>query len=160
MYSLVLFAAMLLGIIGMTAVFIVLTRATGSATDTAMLGAGLACLVLAGSLLLRFASPAAFALLVAEEGFAWRTLFGWHAMHWDDIHVVLVRPHMSSGAREVFMKAGEARLHFGWSDAGDPIWVSALESLPASKAKSLLHTIVNHAQLEQHEAGVWVRRDH
>lgn len=157
-YTLVLFAAMLMAIIGVMNVFLVLTRTSQTATETGLLGAGLIFLVVAGTLLLRFAKPAAFSMLISPEFFGWSTLLGWHAANWDEIEYVLIRPHARYGTREVFMKAGDARLRFGWSHADQTDLTGPLESLPAQQAKSLLHTLVRRAELERREAGVWVKR--
>ena len=156
-YALVLFAALLLAIIGLTNVYIALTRVTQTSNDTAMLAAGFLIMVIAGGLLMRFASPAVFAMLVAPDGFAWRTLFGWHDINWDEIEFVLIKQHTRFGSREAFVKAGKARVHFGWAEAGDSGLLGPLESLPMDEAKSLLHTIVKNAMLEQRENGVWVK---
>jgi hypothetical protein len=157
-YSLVLFGALLLAIVGLIDVNMVLAGSRETATDTLLLGAGLAFLATAGTLLHRFALPAVFAMHVSPRGFAWRTLFGWHAIDWQDIEFVWIKPHAHFGAREVFMKAGAARVHFGWAE-GDAAGVAGpLESVPSQQARSLLRTAVSHAGLTQQGAGVWVQR--
>jgi hypothetical protein len=155
-YTLVLFAAVLMTFVGATSVAEAMTQSTGTATDTGLMAAGLMLFVVAGALLLRFAHPVAFAIVASQEFFAWRTLFGWHAIRWDEIDSVLIKPHGHVRSREVFMKAGDARVVFGWSEA-EADWTAPLTLLPAAAAKSLLRTMVQRAGMEQRNAGLWAR---
>lgn len=155
-YITALFIAALLAITGIANLISVFSRAEHPASDTLTLGIGLVLLLAALTLAWRFAAPLAFAVAVTEEGLAWRSIFGWHAAPWDEIEFVLVEPHTAFGAREVHVKAGKQRMHYGWFDSTDWYTFGPLESLPADEAKSLTHTIVARAGLRRREAGVWV----
>lgn len=156
-YTLLIFAALLISITGLSSILIVLAGERETANDTTLLGAGFVCLVLAGTVMARLATPAVLALRVSTDGFAWRTLLGWHVIDWREIDAVLVRQHSQPDSREVFVKAGDARIHFGWSE-GDGIDVlGPLDSVQRDQARSLLHTLVRRAGLAHFAAGVWAR---
>lgn len=155
-YVAVLLIAVLLAITGLANLTAVLGRSDRSTGDTAVLGISMLMLLVALALTWRFAAPLVFAVAVGDEGLAWRSVFGWHTAPWDEIEFVLVEPHSAFGGREVYIKAGKRRLHYGWIDATDWYTLGPLESLPADEAKSLTHTIVARANLKRREPGVWV----
>lgn len=158
-YGGLLLLATLLAITGVARWVDALTQPDGSAISTAQLALGALLLVAAAGLFWRFSTPFVFAVLLAEDGLAWRTLLGWHHVTWEQVRFVLVQPHSVFGGREAFIGTDDGRLSFGWFDVTDWYTFGPLKALPADEAKALLHAIVKRAGLARREPGKWARKD-
>lgn len=156
-YGGILLIAVLLAITGIANVYAVFSHTDHPTSDTVTLAISMLMILFAGGLIWRFASPFVFAVATTVNGLSWRTLFGWRNESWDEVDFVLIQPHTAYGGREAHLRAGKARLHFGWFDATDWYAFGPLESLPSDEAKRVIHTIVHKANLKRREAGVWVR---
>ncbi len=156
-YGAMLLLATLLAITGVARWVEVFAQGDTSAASTAQLALGALLIVVAAGLFWRFSTPFVFAVLLAEDGLAWRTLFGWHHVRWDQVRFVLVQPHSVFGGREAFIGTEDGRFSFGWFDVTDWYTFGPLKALPADEAKALLHAIVVRAGLSRREAGVWGR---
>ncbi len=156
-YGGILLLAVGIAIAGIANIYTVLNQASPSDSATLSLALGLVLLIIAFGLLWRFASPFAFAIALTHDGLAWRTVFGWRNAAWSAVSFVLVQPHTAYGGREVYIQAQKSLFHFGWAEPADKYFFGPLEALPADEAKSLLRTVVERAQLERREPGIWVR---
>ncbi|MCS7088613.1 MAG: hypothetical protein NZL91_07955 [Thermoflexales bacterium] len=155
-----LIVALALSVSGVTLVVNVFSSAVGSPSETFLLGLGGFLFAIGGGLAWRFLKPFVFAVLAAEDMLMWRTPFGWISKPWREVEFVMVRPHTVFGARKVYIKAGAARLQYGWHDITDWYTLGPWESFPAEEAKALTHAIVQRAGLQRREPGVWVRDDY
>jgi hypothetical protein len=158
-YGGILLLAVLIAVAGVANIYTVLNQANtpAPASATLSLGVGLVLLLIAFGLMWRFASPFVFAIALTHEGLAWRTMLGWRNARWRDVAFLLVQPHTAFGGHEVYIRADKSTFHFGWVEPGDKYFFGPLEALPAEEAKSLLHTVVERAQLQRREPGIWVR---
>lgn len=156
-YGAALLLGALLAIAGLIALLGTMSGARASETATLTVLISLLLIVAGAALLWRFSTPLTFAVDVSAAGLSWRNLFGWRHARWSDIEFVLVKAHNRFGGREVHVKSGNNRLHFGWTDPGDHLTPGPLESLPPDEGRALANSIVTRAGLQRREEGVWVR---